>query len=447
MPPESLLLYQLEVLCYDWRTDLTERANTILQKLADLQAQLQKYDDTDDQVAIAGHSTGGVVIRRMLIDPSAHSVISHAFFIDVPFRGAPKALSMVLTGCESPGGDPGIPFIEPSSLVDIALTEPVVYHLSPSMYYPEPVAILPGIAPGNREEEKEKLIEMATKCGIYYERSIVNSALAVNRSSLALHASNWNTFWSDLQSWNSAAPVYRKALTPAAFEQYENTQLTAAKQDCKLSDAHFAAESVVRAPLGWNQKLAQKARDFHAICETQLGDANWSEKAYIFYAKGRRTTQRLRIEKLGDDEYCPSVPALLSFDPHRTIGQWREGNARPRKSFEHSDAEGRKRLEYEEWIVKDGELWRRVWALSADKCDGDETVPVCSQLGFGAKANVFTKIPDDPKHMESPNCSWVWDRIIEVLQGADVSGFLIPDDEVSTLKGEEYGSRAITPLE
>ncbi len=43
-------------------------------------------------------------MNRALGEPGMQARVSHAFFINVPFLGAPKALSVILTGQDPPGG-------------------------------------------------------------------------------------------------------------------------------------------------------------------------------------------------------------------------------------------------------------------------------------------------------------------------------------------------------
>ena len=88
-----------------------------------------------------------------------------------------------------------------------------------------------------------------------------------------------------------------------------------------------------------------------------------------------------------------------------------------------------------------------LWELSAERSTaGDATVPVCSQLGVGIKANVFKPLPGHPKHMDAPNSQWLWNRIIDVLQGAEVKNALVNADTVSTETGRElYDIPAASP--
>lgn len=60
---------------------------------------------------------------------------------------------------------------------------------------------------------------------------------------------------------------------------------------------------------------------------------------------------------------------------------------------------------------------------------GDGTVPTVSQLADIAgwkRAALFSAIPGDPEHVPAPNSAWLWDRIADVLQHADVAKHTIP---------------------
>ncbi|MDP3000154.1 MAG: hypothetical protein Q8N47_21905, partial [Bryobacterales bacterium] len=88
IPPHDVLLHELRPWAYDWRLDLASTAQALMTRIKELvECTLSKRADTDDQVAVAGHSTGGVIIRYMLGLGGAEACISHAFFMNVPFRG------------------------------------------------------------------------------------------------------------------------------------------------------------------------------------------------------------------------------------------------------------------------------------------------------------------------------------------------------------------------
>ncbi|MES2938749.1 MAG: hypothetical protein V4864_13770 [Pseudomonadota bacterium] len=86
----------------------------------------------DGKVALAGHSTGGLVIRSALTGPHAaalQSRVGHAYFINTPFRGAPKAYYSYLTGKMIEA------FIAADKLREMAPDMPIVYHLAPANGY------------------------------------------------------------------------------------------------------------------------------------------------------------------------------------------------------------------------------------------------------------------------------------------------------------------------
>jgi len=87
----------------------------------------------DDKVALAGHSTGGVVMRGVLLHAGVTDLVDQAFFIDVPFFGAPKSYYVYLSG------DMGVPIVRSSLMRNLAPNMPIVYYLAPDLAYPDAI--------------------------------------------------------------------------------------------------------------------------------------------------------------------------------------------------------------------------------------------------------------------------------------------------------------------
>lgn len=157
----------------------------------------------EDRIAIAGHSTGGVIVRRIIMEYGAEGLIEKAFFINTPFYGAPKAYLVFLNG------DMGIPFIKDKFMVDIAPNAPIVYYLAPTEQYPKAVAVINNQKiqrqPGQPAETFMKpLINQGQALGIYpknllWNRALENQAKAYHARALGEPRIGWNNcavFWS-----------------------------------------------------------------------------------------------------------------------------------------------------------------------------------------------------------------------------------------------------------
>lgn len=88
-----------------------------------------------DKIVLAGHSTGGVIMRRLLSEPESRNLVSRANFINVPFFGAPKAYFVFLTGNM-------LPIIDPDLLQHMAPHLPIVYYLAPTEQFDGRVAVI-----------------------------------------------------------------------------------------------------------------------------------------------------------------------------------------------------------------------------------------------------------------------------------------------------------------
>jgi hypothetical protein len=142
---------------YDWRLRLEDAVSLLMGRrtrrsadpvwppyqtpppLARVVQEAQKtYPFLDERIAIAAHSTGGLITRAVLQEAGVERYVDRAFFIDVPFWGAPKAYWVFMTG------DMGLPFISIDFLRDLAPNLPILYYLAPTERYPEVVARVAG---------------------------------------------------------------------------------------------------------------------------------------------------------------------------------------------------------------------------------------------------------------------------------------------------------------
>jgi pimeloyl-ACP methyl ester carboxylesterase len=137
---------------YDWRIELEKHVAAMFGSPAtalkppypqgpSMRRLIEGFGETngylDDKVVLVGHSTGGVVMNGALRNPECTRVIDRAFFVDVPFWGAPKAYFVFLTG------EMGIPFIRNSIMRRLAPNVPIVYYLAPTGRYPGAVTVSP----------------------------------------------------------------------------------------------------------------------------------------------------------------------------------------------------------------------------------------------------------------------------------------------------------------
>jgi hypothetical protein len=178
---EPVPYYILQIWPYDWRGRLERQVDILMGQGGGVQVdppyarppslahilEMKKktYPFLDDKIAVVGHSTGGVILRGLLIRPGIEHIVDKAFFINVPHWGAPKAYFVYLTG------DMGIPFLGKSQMQLLAPNMPILYYLAPSLAYPDPVAKIDGRLvrrePDNVGLILSQLISEARKNGKY----------------------------------------------------------------------------------------------------------------------------------------------------------------------------------------------------------------------------------------------------------------------------------------
>lgn len=115
----------LFLLPYDWRYGVGEKNTNALK---DKINQIISVTGSD-KVDVIAHSTGGLVLKKYIIDNANHHV-GKAVFVGVPHLGAPKAIKTLLQGDNF-----GIPGLEDAEMKKITANMPVVYDLSPSKKY------------------------------------------------------------------------------------------------------------------------------------------------------------------------------------------------------------------------------------------------------------------------------------------------------------------------
>lgn len=123
---------------YDWRLNIRESYKIIAEEINSkhnaLVKNVSKYPFISQNISIAGHSTGGVIMRGIAtMDNVIRDKVDHMFFINVPHWGAPKAEFVFLTGDM-------LPIISNESMRQLAPDMPIVYFLSPSIRYGKEVS-------------------------------------------------------------------------------------------------------------------------------------------------------------------------------------------------------------------------------------------------------------------------------------------------------------------
>lgn len=169
----------------------------------------------DSKVVLVGHSTGGLIIRGAIKSTSAPSRIERAYFVNVPFWGAPKAYYVFMTG------DMGISIVANELMRQMAPNAPIVYYLAPSEQYPGDVATF-GRNPISRSAGQDvgafmkQMVKDAQGLGLYPTLDPWNTGLEISarnfhRSIAGEPAIGWDrcrVFWSEGTAPNTAGMLY-----------------------------------------------------------------------------------------------------------------------------------------------------------------------------------------------------------------------------------------------
>jgi len=264
----ELYYYILIPWAYDWRGFLNLDVDTLLgagagarlkppypkppSLFAIRDAIRQTEPFVDEKVILVGHSTGGVILRGALVRPQIADIADKAFFIDVPFFGAPKAYYVFLTGTMD------IPFLSASQLRFIAPNLPILYFLAPTGRYPGPVVSVQGHdwnrAVSGAGAMMKLLIEAARARGVYP----LAGSTSADLGGIALP--EWNS------QLEAAAAIYHGAI--------QNAAPAIGWQNCAIFVSLSSLDKTVgKLWVGLRRGAADSARPFYDVLfESVEGD-------------------------------------------------------------------------------------------------------------------------------------------------------------------------------
>jgi hypothetical protein len=180
-----------------------------------------------DKVAVAGHSTGGMVLNALMRQPEARQLVSKVFFIATPFYGAIKPYYAVLRGTMMLGAAVEWLVLDASSFKTLGCNLPVLYYLAPTKLYPRKVACING----------RNFVRLGQSAGDVTEMlmSVVNQLRKSGDPFLKDNAQSWNR---DLQ--RCADAFHRACKAP----------LVIPAERCRVYYTSFRTKGNLRATLG-----------------------------------------------------------------------------------------------------------------------------------------------------------------------------------------------------
>jgi hypothetical protein len=139
------------------------------------------------KVDVVAHSTGGLLVKKYVMENASNHNIGKAVFVGVPNLGAPKAYKVLLEGDGF-----GVPWLADSEMKKLSQNFPVVYDLAPSDKYfsqkKSPIKILSGKI--FKDTEKE-LTFSEVKDYLLNEKKL--NSLAIEKAH-SLHTTNFDSY-------------------------------------------------------------------------------------------------------------------------------------------------------------------------------------------------------------------------------------------------------------
>ncbi len=121
---------------YDWRYGVSGKEPDGTTNVDHLKGQIEyiltqtEAGRSAGKVNVIAHSTGGLLVKKYVMDYPTDHHIDKAVFVGVPNTGAPKAIKVLTVGDSF-----GIPWLDQEEMKKISKNLPVVYDLAPSQAY------------------------------------------------------------------------------------------------------------------------------------------------------------------------------------------------------------------------------------------------------------------------------------------------------------------------
>lgn len=425
---------------YDWRLNLEHSSKSIFRQIKKLNKWVSDRNDYDDKIVISGHSTGGLIARRICTFEEAGKYIDKAFFVNVPFRGAPKALAAFLLGADynaqTKQYESLLPFLNQWSTASIAPTLPIVYFLAPSEAFSHAVTVY-ALEEDDREAEKEGLAILARRYGVDYRLRPVKSGLdSSTRQQLAHSADEWHEYKQRKEVPDSYTEIIENTLHPSKRSGKTSHDPEQGLDKSKL-DFQRRYRKEPHKQSDWSKTIAAEAQKFHKKSEDKIGESEVD--LYVFWSEGHDTTVRVRMDRdklEAINENCSAsfrsnVPTfknphdLVSIEPlHLAVEDWRS--------------------KLKECVIVDKEK-DTVFYAEGEK--GDGTVPIGSLKGIGSdEAKIFDPTPGGPAHDQGTNSPYVWNNILdEIMEEIEEKKEKMKEEQKAQMREDWADSREVGP--
>ncbi len=297
----------------------------------------QVNDFIDSKLGLIGHSTGGLIIRGALQRSGIQELVDRAYYIDVPFWGAPKIYYSFLSGDM-------IPFLSFDIMQKLAPNLPIFYYLAPTEQYPDAVAIDPEVTTGKLYLQlspkqsagtiMRKMIKKARENNDYPQDADWNDAL--EKAARDFHRQvakppliGWDAckvFWSNNGQKDTHGPVTfgvsanlkRRPLGTVTYETTDGdgtVPVKSQKADFPKSCLFEIKSHPNHVPAPNRDEVWAKIVDTMS-CST--GPQHGSLPAVAAADRGKRNLQHFTLQ---GREITPEGPEILAHDPFLKIGR------------------------------------------------------------------------------------------------------------------------------
>lgn len=237
---------------YDWRYGVTGKNIEGLTVVDLLKQKIQeiKQKTGSEKVNVVAHSTGGLIVKKYVVENLVEHSLDKVVFVGVPNLGAPKALKVLLAGDNF-----NVFGLSDSEMKKISLNFPVSYELSPSHKYyltKFPIKIIKHKVFGFSEESSLSF-EQAQE---YLKEKQLN-ALGIEKAK-SLHALSYENFDMRTAGVNLYNIVGCKTGTMSQLIDFQNQQGEHLKYDLGKptpGDGTVPLESATNLPVNSENKF------------------------------------------------------------------------------------------------------------------------------------------------------------------------------------------------
>lgn len=238
---------------YDWRYGVSGKFEDGTTNVDLLKKKIQEIVDStgSDKVDVIAHSTGGLLVKKYVIDNASEHHLGKTVFVGVPNTGAPKAIKVFLQGDGF-----GVPWLADGEMKKLAANFPVVYDLAPSQrYFAEKTSPLKISLDGVFSSTEKTLNFPETQEYLENQKKLNGTALAQSKNLHTLDFDNYDLRSTGVDLYNIVGCKAGTISQVIDYQKPDGTHKTYALGNDTPGDGTVPLESATNLPISPDHKF------------------------------------------------------------------------------------------------------------------------------------------------------------------------------------------------